>query len=155
MKSFEPGVRAEGSRNANYHRETWFDEIVVLPIIDVTARTNALVTGEVDYIDRVDLKTMGLLQRNDKLAIAEVSGFAHYLAPMITNVAPFNDANVRLALKYAIDREQIVKKVLLGHGSVGNDNPIAPGVAFFADPTPKHTYDPDKAKSYLKKAGLS
>jgi peptide/nickel transport system substrate-binding protein len=155
MNSFEPGVRAEGSRHGSYHGETWFDEIVVLPIIDVTARTNALVTGEVDYIDRVDLKTMNLLLRNDKLAIAEVSGFAHYLAPMITTMAPFDDVNVRLALKYAIDREQIVKKVLLGHGSVGNDNPIAPGVPFHAEIEPKHNYDPDKAKSYLKKAGLS
>ncbi|MGH6939426.1 ABC transporter substrate-binding protein [Hypericibacter sp.] len=155
MKTFEPGVRAEGARNPNYFRDTWFDEIVVLPILDVNARTNALVTGEVDYIDRVDLKTMSLLQRNDKIGIAEVSGFAHYIAPMITNVAPFDDVNVRLALKYAIDREQIVKKVLLGHGSVGNDSPIAPGMPFYADPSPKHGYDPDMAKSYLKKAGLS
>lgn len=155
MKSFEPGVKAMGTRYANYHRDTWFDEIEVLSIIDVNARTNALVTGDVDYIDRVDLKTLSLLQRNPKLAIAEVSGFAHYIAPMITTQAPFNDNNVRLALKYAVDREQIVKKVLLGHGSVGNDNPIAPGVPFYADPTPKHTYDPDMAKSYLKKAGLS
>jgi peptide/nickel transport system substrate-binding protein len=75
--------------------------------------------GEVDYIDRLDLKTLNLLQRaNPNVAIAEVSGFAHYIAPMITTAAPFND-NVRLALKYAVDREQ--KKVLFGHGSAGND----------------------------------
>lgn len=155
MKSFEPGVKATGTRYANYHRDTWFDEIEILSVIDVNARTNALITGDVDYIDRADLKTLALLEKNPKLAIAEVSGFAHYIAPMITTAPPFNDNNVRLALKYAVDREQIVKKVLLGHGSVGNDNPIAPGVPFYADPTPKHSYDPDKAKSYLKKAGLS
>ena len=155
MKSFEPGVRAEGTRNPNYYSTTWFDEILVLPILDVNARTNALVTGEVDYIDRVDLKTMGLLQRNEKIGIAEVSGFAHYIAPMITNVAPFNDVNVRMALKYAINREDIVKKVLLGHGAVGNDNPIAPGVPFAVDLPTKHVFDPEKVKFYLKKAGLT
>jgi len=156
MTGFQPGVRATGKRYANYHRETWFDEIVVLSIIDVNARTTALTSGEVDYIDRVDLKTMNLLTRgNPNVAIAEVSGFAHYIAPMITTAAPFNDNNVRMALKYAVDREQIVKKVLYGHGSAGNDSPIAPGVPFYADPTPKHGYDPEKAKFYLKQAGLS
>src|SRR5262249_50460483 len=156
MTAFQPGVHASGKRYANYHRETWFDEIDVLSIIDVNARTTALTSGEVDYIDRVDLKTLNLLTRgNPNVGIAEVSGFAHYIAPMITTAAPFNDNNVRMALKYAVDREQIVKKVLYGHGSAGNDSPIAPGVPFYADPTPKHSYDPEKAKYYLKQAGLS
>ena len=66
--------------------------------------------------------------------IAEVAGFAHYTAPLITKDAPFNDNNIRLALKYAINRQEIVDKVLFGHGSPGLDNPIAPGV-----PQPKLT----------------
>ena len=48
-----------------------------------------------------------------------------------------------------------LKKVFLGHGKVGNDNPIAPGIKYAIDPTPKFTYDPEKAKFHLKKAGLS
>ena len=44
--------------------------------------------------------------------------------------------------------------MFLGHGTVGNDNPIAPTVKFAIDPTPKHSYDPARAKEYLKKAGL-
>ena len=36
--------------------------------------------------------------------------------------------------------------MFLGHGTVGNDNPIAPTVKFAVDPQPRHTYDPDKAK---------
>jgi peptide/nickel transport system substrate-binding protein len=70
-------------------------------------------------------------------------------------VKPFDDVNVRTALKYAINREEIAKKVFLGHAVPGNDNPIAPSVKFASDPTPKHTYDVEKAKFYLKKAGLS
>ena len=62
---------------------------------------------------------------------------------------------MRLALKWALDRDQIQKKVFLGHAKVGNDNPIAPSVKFSIDPQPKYHYDPEKAKFYLKKAGLS
>lgn len=155
MTTFEPGVKGAAKRFANYHGETWFDEIEVLSVLDVAARTNALVSGEVHCIDRVDLKTSNLLAQTPDLTLAEVAGFAHYVAPMNTTVAPFDNRDVRLALKYAINREEIVKKVLYGHGSPGNDNPIAPGVPFSIDPKVKHTYDPDKAKFHLKQAGLS
>lgn len=155
MVKYEPGVRGEGKRYANYHRETYFDEIEVRTIIDVAARMNALASGDVDFIDRVDLKTSGRMEQGGNAKLAEVAGFAHYVAPMITTMAPFDNKDVRLALKYAIDREEIVKKVLLGHGTPGNDNPIAPGVPFSHDPATKHTFDPDKVKFHLNKAGLS
>lgn len=155
MVKYEPGVRGEGKRYANYHRETYFDEIEVLTIIDVAARMNALSSGNVDFIDRVDLKTSGRMASSPNIALAEVAGFAHYVAPMIVTQKPFDNKDVRLALKYAIDREEIVKKVLLGHGTAGNDNPIAPGVPFHKDPATKHVFDPDKVKFHLGKAGLS
>jgi peptide/nickel transport system substrate-binding protein len=62
---------------------------------------------------------------------------------------------VRTALKYAVNRQDIVDKVFLGHATPGNDNPIAKSVKFAIDPEPKFTYDPEKAKFHLKKAGLS
>lgn len=40
---------------------------------------------------------------------------------MNTTTAPFDDNNVRLALKYALDREALVNTILRGHGVVGND----------------------------------
>jgi peptide/nickel transport system substrate-binding protein len=155
MTAFEPGIKGAAKRFANYHGDTWFDEIEVIAVLDVAARTNALISGEVHYIDRVDLKTAGILTQSSGIALSEVAGFAHYVVPMNTTVAPFDNKDVRLALKYAINRKEIVDKVLYGHGSPGNDNPIAPGVPFAIDPTAKHTYDPDKAKFHLKQAGLS
>lgn len=155
MTSFEPGVNGTAKRFANYHGETWFDEIEILSVIDVAARTNVLTSGEVHYIDRVDLKTAHLMTQSPDIALSEVAGFAHYVAPMNTTVPPFDNNDVRLALKYAVNREEIVKKVLYGHGSPGNDNPIASGVPYAVDLSTKHTYDPDKAKFHLKNAGLT
>lgn len=154
MTGFEPGVKGSGKRFANYHGETWFDEVEVLSVIDVTARISALTSGQVDYIDRADPKTLSLLEGAPDIAIAEVAGFAHYVAPMNTTVAPFDNKDVRLALKYAVNRADIVEKVLLGHGTPGNDSPIAPGVPFAHNPKTKHSYDPEKAKFHLKQAGL-
>src|SRR5215469_16802801 len=44
---------------------------------------------------------------------------------------------------------------MMCHAKPGNDNAIAPGVKFSYDPKPRYTYDPEKAKFHLKKAGLS
>jgi peptide/nickel transport system substrate-binding protein len=74
---------------------------------------------------------------------------------MLTNVAPFDNNNVRLALKHAVDREALLKTILFGHGTVGNDHPITPAYPFFAADIEQRTYDPDKAKFYLKQAGLT
>ena len=41
-----------------------------------------------------------------------------------------------------------------GYGTPGNDNPIAPSIKYAINPEPVYTYDPDKAKFHLKKAGL-
>ncbi|MGE0004234.1 MAG: ABC transporter substrate-binding protein [Parvibaculaceae bacterium] len=155
LEDFQPGVKAKARRFGNYFGRTWFDEVEVLSIIDVAARSNALVTGEVDYIDRADLKTLDKILTRDNLTKSEVAGYAHYISPMNTTVAPFDDKNVRLAIKYAIDREEIVNKILLGHGSPGADNPLAATVPFAVQVSPVHSFDPDKARFHLKKAGLS
>ena len=74
--------------------------------------------------------------------------------PMLTTQKPLNDNNVRLGLKYAIDREMMLKQVLRGYGSLGNDHPISKKNRFFNSELPQRSYDPDKAKFYLKKAGM-
>jgi peptide/nickel transport system substrate-binding protein len=159
LGSFEPGVRVHMSRNPNYHKEglPYFDEVEYLVMPDVTTRTNALTTGEIDYMSHCDLKTLDLLQRNQDIAISELTGFGHLTLPMLVDREPFNDVNVRLALKHAIDRQDIVDKIFFGHATPGNDNPIPPppSVKYAIQPEPIHAYDPDKAKDYLKKAGLS
>ncbi|KAB2884850.1 MAG: ABC transporter substrate-binding protein [Albidovulum sp.] len=156
VESFEPGVQATLNRNPNYWKSdrAHFDQIVLLSILDAAARLNALMTGEVDTIDQVDPASIGLLESRGVAKILSISGNAHYVFPMDARAAPFSDNNVRLALKYAFDRQEMVDKILAGHGSVSNDNPIGPANRyFFAEMEPK-TYDPDKAKFHLKEAGM-
>jgi peptide/nickel transport system substrate-binding protein len=74
---------------------------------------------------------------------------------MNAGVAPFDNIDVRQALKYSIDRQVIVDTVLSGFGSVANDSPIPPSSIYFNEELEQKSYDPDKAKFHLKKAGLS
>ncbi len=156
VESFEPGVRAAMKRNPDYWKpgRAHFDEIEMLVVIDAAARQNALITGEVDVIDQVDRNTVHLLKRARNVKVLATTGTQHYTFAMDTRVAPFNDNNVRLALKYAIDRQELVDKVLNGYGSIGNDHPIGTSNRYHAAELEQHSYDPDKAKHYLKQAGL-
>ena len=158
LDDFEPGVRSGFTRFENYwkapHR-AHFDEVELLSIVDVAARTNALQTGEIDAMDRCDLKTVHLLAKTPGIVVEETTGTGHYSIPMRTDTAPFDNNDVRLALKYALDREALLKTVLRGHGTVGNDHPISPANHFHASELPQRTYDPDKAKFHLQQAGLS
>ena len=117
------------------------------------ARQNALITGEVDGIDRLDLKTAGRLAEREGIVVEEVAGKTHYTFPMRTDTAPFDDNNVRMALKHAFDREAMLKSILHGYGSVGNDQPISAAYPFFNAELEQRVYDPDLARHYLKKAG--
>jgi peptide/nickel transport system substrate-binding protein len=156
-ESWQPGVQVKLKRNPNYHKpgKPYFDDVTFLTIADVAARTNALITGEVDWMMSADLKTLTMLKRNPKIGITEVTGYAHNVFSMMVDRPPFDNNDVRLALKYAINREDINNKVFVGHAKAGNDNPLAPSAKFAIDPRPRFAYDPQKAKFYLKKAGLA
>ena len=157
VDNFDPGVRFVGSRYADHYKGDsagHFDSVEVIAINDSSARTNALMTGQIDAMSRIDFKTEALLKANPMVKILEVTGNQHYTFPMLTNLAPYDNVNVRRALKHAINRQEMVDKILQGHGRVANDHPIGPANEFFADDLPQNEYDPDKAAFYLKEAGM-
>lgn len=156
LRNFEPGVRTDFERwDGNWRDDVgWFDKVEMLVIIDPVARQNAMMTGAVDCIDRVDVQTVELLKRNPNLKIVPLTGTQHYTFPMLCDQAPFNDANVRNAMKYAVDREEMLEKILAGYGEVGNDIPLGRNQMFYNDQIPQREYDPDKAKWYLQQAGM-
>jgi len=156
LEQFDPGVRAALKRFPNYWKEgrAHFDEVEFLAIPDVGARQTALLNNTLDAMIECDFKTVHLLERDANVEVDEVPTGTHVSLPMHMDVPPFDNADVRLALKYAIDREATVKKVLNGHGSIGNDHPISPIMPYYDGSIAQRGYDPDKARFHLKKAGL-
>ena len=124
-------------------------------VADVVARQNALRTGEVDVIDKPDTKTLSLLSKVPGVRVIEVAGNTHYTFPMLMDKPPYDDYNIRQAMKHAIDRQAILDVVLNGHGYIGNDHPISKSMRYHNDDLPQREYDPDRAKYYLQQAGLS
>ncbi|MEY8142376.1 ABC transporter substrate-binding protein [Falsihalocynthiibacter sp. CO-5D18] len=151
----EPGIRYVGERFANYWDDSigHFDTVETLVINDATARSAALQSGQVQMINQVDPNVAGLLDRSPGLSVRNVSGRGHYVFIMHCDMAPFDNNDLRLALKYAINREEMVEKILSGYGSIGNDFPINAAYPLFDDTIAQRTYDPEKAAFHYKKSG--
>lgn len=77
----------------------------------------------------------------------------HYPFGMMCDTAPFNNNDLRLALKYAINRQEILDKVLTGYGSVGNDFLINVAYPLFDASIRQREFDLDKAKFHYTKSG--
>jgi len=156
LRAFEPGVRILGERNPNYWKpdRAWVDTVEVTVINDATARMSAFRTGAVHAVNRVDRKVARLVEEGQETRIVRSPGATFQEAVMRTDTDPFTDNHVRLALKHATDREAMLENSLRGYGSLGNDHPIPPNDPFYHSELPQRTYDPDKSRFLLRKAGL-
>lgn len=153
LVSFEPGVRALFEKNKNDWRERGYvDSFEIIVMNDATARIAAISAGRVHFINSVSAKTVPLLQRAPGLQILNSPGRGHYTLPMHVDTAPFDSNDLRLALKYAIDREALLQTVLGGYGTIGNDFPINATYPYFPE-IEQRAYDPDKAAFHFKKSG--
>lgn len=151
----EPGVRHTFKKHANYFDSTigHADEVEILVINDNTARTAALQSGQIHMINRVDPKIVELLKGATGIQIKAVAGRGHYVFIMHVDKAPFDNNDMRMALKYAINRQEMVDKILGGLGSRGNDFPINAAYPLFDDSIEQREYDAAKAAEYYKKSG--
>lgn len=159
LDEFQPGVRATFNRKKGDYWKPGrgnFDRVELRYIQDAAARTQALVTGQVDAINRVDPKTAALLAKNKNLKLSRTPGMGNRMAFVAhTDKDPYSNKDLMMALKYGIDRKKIVENVFSGYATVGNDHTVGTKMKFY-DPKQKQiAYDPDKAKFHFKKAGIS
>jgi peptide/nickel transport system substrate-binding protein len=152
--TFEPGQQSVFARHPNYWRtgEPHLDEIVIIDFPDDTARVNALLGGQVDAIDQLPLGQIGVVKANPQLKVLESETGAWLPFTMRVDRPPFNDVRVRQALRLIVDRDQMVKQVLGGHGTVGNDL-YGRFDHCYAGDLPQRRQDIAKAKDLLRQAG--
>ncbi len=151
----EPGVRTTFERHANYwdSATAHADMVEILTINDNTARTAALQSGQIHLMNRVDPKIADLLKGVGSVTIERAAGPGHYVFIMRRDAAPFDNNDLRMALKMSINRQEMVDKILGGMGSRGNDFPINAAYPMFDATIPQREYDAGAAADFYKKSG--
>ena len=95
------------------------------------------------------------MKRVPTVEILSSPGKGFYSFLMHCDTAPFDNNDLRLALKYAVDREAMLNSVFGGFGTLGNDFPVNDTYALFPEGIEQRAYDPDKAAFHYKKSGHS
>lgn len=127
------------------------DRLTVELIPDPSARTAALRSGRVDWIEAA---------QPDDLASLESAGFVatgnafdwEWSWQLMTGEEPFDDIRVRQAMNYAIDREAIADDLL--HGTAVPAYQMFAGASlYYTADDDLYSYDPAKAEALLAEAG--
>lgn len=155
LTGYEPGIRATFEKNQNDWRDDrgHVDSVEIVVMNDATARVTALMSGQVHFINTVEPKTVDLLRRAPNMEILQTSGKGFYSFLMHCDTAPFDNSDLRMALKLAVDREAILNQVLGGFGTLGNDYPVNENYALAPTDIEQRVYDPEKAAFHYKKSG--
>ena len=159
LTEWQPGVRIVAKRKpGNYWKPNRgnFDTIELRYIGDSASRTQALVTGQVDAVNRLNPKTVALLSKNKDITITRTKGTGNrYGFVAMVDTDPYKNRDVMLGLKYGIERQKVVDNVFSGYATIGNDQTVGPADQFFNAALKPKAYDPEKAKFHFKKAGFS
>ncbi len=157
MESFKPGVRSVSVRNENYWRKPAnVDAIEITAITDPVARVNALIAGDMNIVTNLDPKAFRQVESADGVTLLSVPAAVQLGICCLKNTEPGSSDDFVKGLQYIQDRKRIVKRILKGKGSIGNDTPISSAHGKdFCHELPQREYDPDKAKFHFKKSGYS
>jgi len=126
------------------------EKIILKQLADPNVRAVQLETGEIDAA-LIDPMQVDRLSKVESLKVSRMTT-ADYRVMMYNRKSPlWQDVKLRQALNYAVDREAMVKGVLLGWGKPA----YGPLQESWADNPSVNQYDysPDKAKALLAEAG--
>lgn len=146
-------------RNENYWQTDadgqqlpYLDEIEFRPMPDSSARTNALLAGDVTMAHTVTPEQIDALQtaaEDGQITSITSDKFTEVQYLQLNNAeAPFDNKNARMAIISAIDRDTLNQTVNLGLPTVAN-GPFAPGNVGYLEDTGYPEYDLDAAKEYV------
>ncbi|MFD6416032.1 ABC transporter substrate-binding protein [Streptomyces sp. NPDC060194] len=151
--SQKEGQQIELKANEKYWRGApKLDKLIVKALPDAAARTAALRSGDVNWIEYPNPDDIATLKADG--ATLATNSYDHLWYWILdTKHRAWKDVKVRQAANFAINREAIAEKLL--HGTADPALQAAPRATFAYDKAgDAYGYDPDKARALLKEAGF-
>ncbi len=152
---WQRGSRIVLERNSDYFGETAKGEPIAARVDfrfvpDATTRVTDVVSGTSQLVRGVPYDELETVAAAAEVVEQPIAGCALVRIP--TDVAPFDNQMVRLALNHAVDVEAIIASLLGGNG-VRLPNLFVPGGLGYDEDLAPHPYDPELAKQLLAEAG--
>ena len=157
LKDFKPGLRSIHVRNEDYWREPAnLESLEIFAITDAVARTSALISGDIDMMEELNPKAIKQIGAAPGVQVKSLPSGQYMGFCLMLNSSPGNNPDFVKGMKLLQRREKIVKSLLKGQGTVGNDNPINSAYGNdFCNELSITPHDPDQARHFLKKSGIT
>lgn len=154
FKEWIPGDKIIVEAFVNYHGEIPKNKtLIVRSIPEVTNRTIALETGEVDIAFDIGIMDRETVKESGDLELLEVEAPSTlYLGFDNTNPL-FQNKKLREAIAYAIDNESLAEFVFRG-AALSGDSPIPPVIDVYNPNVKKYAQNIPLAKELIKEAGF-
>ncbi len=158
LEVYREGERCVVRRRKDYWQKG-FPYMDAMEFIDMgpelAPQIAAIQSGETDLIDASDSSPVSAYQalKNDpNVNVISVPTNQTRVLRMRVDMKPWDDNDVRMALKLCQHREKILSLAYMGQGLQGQDFHVSPKHPEYCEkPVPE--YDPQKAKTLLQKAG--
>ncbi len=130
----------------------YLDKVTKLEISDDDNRLNTFQAGELDFINDVPPRHAEDLE--DDPDVDFINRFPKSLVYLGVNCneEPFDSRDARLALEYAIDKQEVMEAALYGQGQVAT-SPATPGSQWEHPSLEPREQDFEKAQEHLEAAG--
>src|SRR5918993_18867 len=150
---YVPNTRIVLERNENYWEEglPYLDGIEMTIASDDTARTAAVVTGTVDFIEYAPLRDIPALEADPSLKLAGESNTNIRFIGFNLSKEPFDNPLVRQAIAAVVDREAMLGPTVFGHGTPVEA--LFPPDFWAALQQEVRPADVERAKSLMEEAG--
>ena len=156
MTRFVPRERLEVAANKAYWdpaRVPKIDRVVMIPMPEANARTAALLSGQVDWIEAPSPDAMSQIQSRGYKIYFNQQPHVWPWQLSFAEGSPWLDKRVRHAANLCVDRTGLLK--LLGGMMSVPKGTVPPGHPWWGNPKFDITYDPDAAKKLMSEAGWS
>ena len=149
---FVPRERLEMARFDGYWGEkARAERIVLLPIPEANARTAALLSNQVDWIEAPSPDAMPQLRQRGMVITSNAQPHVWPWQPCFVGDSPLRDVRVRRAINLAIDREAM--RTLLGGMMAIPVGTVPRGHPWFGNPSFNIRTDKAEARRLLAEAG--
>jgi len=132
----------------------YLQSIKYRPITNESVEFSNLQTGAINVADTISPNDVPTAKSSSNLIYNQSPGLSFFGIMLNTKVAPFNNVNVRQAIEWGVNRQEILSGPLKNIGVVAQ-GPIDPTSWAYDSSFAPYTYDTTKAKAALTQAGVS
>jgi len=154
FNEYVPNTRVVLDKNPNYWEEglPYVDGLEMIIAADDTARTTAVVTGTVDFIEYAPLRDIEILEQDPNIALTGESNTNIRFVGLNLAREPFSNPLVRQAIAAVIDREAMLAPTVFGRGTPVEA--IFPPDYWAALPQEVRPPDVERARQLMSEAGM-